>query len=212
MRMTVAKHAGGAWAALALTAACVASPTNVPADNIGWVTTLVDSATPALASARTFALPDTVVALPGYGTIDHAADQDIVAHIREHFVTLGWTEVREPGDLPHVLIVVGAMRATEVGVSYSYWYGAWGAMPYWGSTADPSWTWGAPVAAVPYTYEVGTLLVTMVDLRTPHSETKRVPVLWVAAVNGVLTDAAFLPRAVTGIDQAFTQSPYLRIE
>jgi hypothetical protein len=36
-------------------------------------------------------------------------------------------------------------------------------------------------------------------------------VLWVAAINGVLTDNPILPRVVTGIDQAFAQSPYLRI-
>ena len=51
----------------------------------------------------------------------------------------------------------------------------------------------------------------MVDLRAPRQTTKRVPVLWVAAINGVLTDNSVLPRVLTGIDQAFDQSPYLRI-
>jgi len=60
-------------------------------------------------------------------------------------------------------------------------------------------------------YEVGTLVITMVDLRAPRETTKRVPVLWVAAVNGVLGDSPVLPRVLTGIDQAFAQSPYLRI-
>lgn len=54
-------------------------------------------------------------------------------------------------------------------------------------------------------------MITMVDLRAPRETTKRVPVLWVAAINGVLTDNPILPRVLTGIDQAFAQSPYLRI-
>jgi hypothetical protein len=175
------------------------------------VTTLVDSSTVSLEAARTFAVPDTVVALDD-GTIDHSADGAIVAQVRQNLTALGWREVRGIAQgLPDVVVVVGATTRVEVGVSYGSWYGAWGWMPYWGAPADPSWVWGAPVAAIPYTYEVGTLVLTMVDLRAPRETTKRVPVLWVAAVNAVLSSETNLSDALTGIDQAFTQSPYLRI-
>jgi hypothetical protein len=171
----------------------------------------VDSSTVSLEAARTFAIPDTVVALDS-GNIDHAADREIVAQVRQNLTALGWREVRGPSqDVPDVVVVVGAMTRVEVGVSYTNWYGAWGWMPYWGAPADPSWIWGAPAAAIPYVYEVGTLVLTMVDLRAPRETTKRVPVLWVAAVNAVLSSDTSLQEALGGIDQAFVQSPYLRI-
>lgn len=196
---------------LALAAGCVAEPIVSPENTI-WVTTLVDSTTTSLSTASTFAVPDTVVELKGDGVISHVADHDIVEHVREHFLALGWTEVRDAtAGPPDVLVVIGAMTKVEVGVSYTTWYGAWGWLPYWG-VADPSWIWGAPVGAIPYVYEVGTLVLTMVDLRAPRATTKRVPLLWVAAVNAVLSGDVTLPRALAGIDQAFAQSPYLRVE
>ena len=193
----------------ALAAACDSAPVNP--DNIGWVTTLVDSTPPALQDARTFAVPDTIVALNG-GSLDHAADRAIAAQVREHFISLGWVERRDTiGVKPDVVIVMGVNTREEVGISYAGWFPAYSWIPYWGTPADPSWVWGAPTGAIPYIYEVGTLVLTMVDLRAPRETTKRVPVLWVAAVNGVLTDTVVLPRVLTGIDQAFEQSPYLRI-
>jgi uncharacterized protein DUF4136 len=210
MRRSLPKGARALICALAVAAAGCAAPLTSP-ENIGWVTTLVDTSTVSLEAARSFAVPDTVVALDD-GTIDHSADREIVAQVRQNLTALGWREVRDTAQgLPDVVVVVGAMTRIEVGVSYTSWYGAWGWMPYWGAPADPSWTWGAPVAAIPYTYEVGTLLLTMVDLNAPRETTKQVPVLWVAAVNAVLSSETTLSQALTGIDQAFTQSPYLRI-
>src|SRR3982751_4229814 len=47
----------------ALVAAC--DTNGIGPDTVAWVTTLVDTATPTLATARTFAVPDTVVELDG---------------------------------------------------------------------------------------------------------------------------------------------------
>jgi hypothetical protein len=48
----------------------------------------------------------------------------------------------------------------------------------------------------------------MLDVQHGNTSTKRVPLLWAAGVQGVLT-ASSLNGALTGIDQAFAQSPYL---
>jgi Domain of unknown function (DUF4136) len=211
VRMTRWSRGWWASAALALTTACYADSYTSP-DNIGWVTTLVDSTTSSIFTARTFAVPDTVVELRGDVNMDHAVDRIIVDRVRSNFLALGWTEVRDTsGPPPDVLVVLGASTRTEVGYTYVDWYSAWGYLPYWGATADPTWAWGVPGGAIPYVYEVGTLLMTMVDLRAPRETTRNVPVLWVAAINGVLSADATLPRVLTGVDQAFTQSPYLEV-
>jgi Domain of unknown function (DUF4136) len=211
MRMILWRHVRWASAALALTTGCYANSFVSP-DDIGWVTTLVDSTTSSLFTARTFAIPDTVVELQGDGSFTHSSDRIIVDRVRTHFVSLGWTEVRDADASPDVLVVIGVSTRVEVGYTYADWYSSWGWAPYWGATADPTWAWGVPGGAIPYFYEVGTLLMTMVDLRAPRDRTKIVPVLWIAAANGVLSDAATLPRALTGIDQAFAQSPYLEVQ
>jgi hypothetical protein len=199
-----------ALAALLLTPACGSSP--VAVEDLSLVATLVDSTTPALGVARTFAVPDTIVTLDGFGSINHSLDHAVVASVRSHFRDAGWIEHRDSvGVLPDVVILIAASTHTETGVSYTGWYGAYGSMPYWGGGVDPAWAFGAPVGAVAFTYDVGTLVLTMVDLRAPRATTKRVPLLWVAAMNGVLNGNPELPRVLKGIDQAFVQSPYLRI-
>ena len=209
--MTASKRIWCAIALLLPASACT-EHSILGTDNVGWVTTLVDTTTTAIESARTFALPDTIVELRGQAGLSHAADHEIAASVRAHFVGLGWREVPlGSSEVPDVVIVLGALSQTEVGVIYPDWFGAWGWLPYWGPAADPTWIWGVP-AGVPYVFEVGTLVITMVDLRTPREVTKEVPLLWVASINAVLNGTANLPRALNGIDQAFKQSPYLEVE
>jgi len=197
-------------AGMLLTAACGSDM--VTAEDLSFVATVVDTTTPALGTARTFAVVDTIVPLERSGTIDHSFDKLVAASVRSHFRQLGWIERRDTtGVLPDVVILLGASTRTETGVAYTGWYGAYGAMPYWGGFVDPSWAFGVPVGAVAFTYDVGTLVLTMVDLKAPRATTKRVPVLWIAALNGVLTGNDGATRVQTGLDQAFEQSPYLTI-
>src|SRR5690242_6952334 len=76
---------GATVATAVVMSGCYASDYNNVAPNLpGVVITVVDQG-PALASARTFALPDTIVELPlGSNTLDHASDQQIIANIRAH--------------------------------------------------------------------------------------------------------------------------------
>lgn len=196
---------------MVVAAACEAG--NITGASLDFVVTLVDTTTPALASARTFAIPDTIVPLEGSGTINHSADHVVVDSVRAHFLQLGWIERRDPaGERPDVVILLGVSTRTETGVAYGGWYGAYGGMPYWGGVADPTWAFGAPVWGVEYSYDVGTLVMTMIDLRAPRATTKVVPVLWIGALNGVLNGNDGVARVQRGLDQAFAQSPYLRIQ
>ena len=64
---------------------------------------------------------------------------------------------------------------------------------------------------MPYTYRTGTLLVTMIDVRAQRADTKTIPMLWAAGLDGLVGDASTMARIHAGIDQAFEQSPYLRL-
>ena len=181
------------------------------ADFTGAVITVVDSG-PPLQSAITFALPDTIVELQGSTfQLDHVNDDAITANIRNQLRSLGWVDVS--GDTtvrPDVVVLVAATTRIQTGVVYGDWYGAWGYLPYWGPAVTDAWAWGAPVGAVPYAFPAGTLVIAMLDLRNFRPQEQEIPLLWAAAIDGVIRGAsAAADRAQVGIDQAFDQSEYL---
>lgn len=197
---------------IVVSAACQAG--DIIGDIPGSVVTLVDSG-PSLRSARTFVLPDTIVELPaGQHTISHAADRSITESIRAHLTGLGWRDLgSDPSAHPDVVVLVAANTRIETGVAYTDWFGAWGYLPYWGAGVSSSWAWGVPAGAIPYSYEAGTLLVTMLDLRDKSTATRTIPLLWAAAVDGVITTPELTAQAVLdGINQAFAQSAYLQVQ
>jgi hypothetical protein len=187
----------------------------VPFNEVGGsVVTVVDDGA-ALRSARTFALPDTIVDVPlRSDVIGHDADHQITADIRAHLISLGWRDVTgDPVLRPDVVVLVAASTRTQAGVAYGNWYGTWGYLPYWDAGVSAGWGWGVPVDEIPYVYQAGTLFITMLDVRAQNSETQRIPMLWAAAIDGFVTDAVTTKeRTLIGIDQAFTQSSYLKVE
>lgn len=174
------------------------------------VTTLVDSE-PPLRDARTYAIPDTVIhskQAVGAGLIGHDADDEIIARIRANFAAYGWREVTDlAAERPDVVVLTVAFEQTNVGVAYTSWWADWGYWPGW-PAYGPEWGWGIPSDAVFFTYESGTLALVMLDIRNGNERDKKVPALWAAAINGILTQTS-VDGALEGIDQAFAQSPYL---
>lgn len=205
--------------AVAIAVACLAASacesSLVPFNEVGGsVVTVVDDGA-ALRSARTFAIPDTIVDVPLESeVIAHDADHEITANIRGHLISLGWRDVtRDPAVRPDVVVLVAASTRTQAGVAYGNWFGAWGYLPYWDAGVSSSWGWGMPVDEIPYVYQAGTLFITMLDLRAQNVESKRIQLLWAAAIDGFVTDAVTTKeRTLVGIDQAFTQSRYLKVE
>jgi len=175
------------------------------------VTTLVDSQAP-LKSARTFALPDTVLhpeQRQGADIIGHEHDAVILATLRSNLVAMGWREITDvASERPDVVVLAFVLEQTNTGVAYTDWWGGWSYWPGWPVGYGPEWAWGYPGNVTTFTYESGTLAMVMLDLRNGDQSAKRVPILWAGAVNGVLAIAS-VDDALAGIDQAFTQSPYL---
>lgn len=178
----------------------------------GAVITVVDSGGTALHSAVTFALPDTIVELASSVVrLDHDEDHAIVSSIRDHLIAIGWHDVS--GDTttqPDVVVLTAATSRIQTGVVYTDWYGAWGYLPYWGPAVTDAWGWSMPGGAVPYSFPAGTVLIVMLDVRDQRADTQEIPLLWAAAIDGVISGAsATAQRARDGIDQAFAQSEYL---
>ncbi len=145
----------------------------------------------ALAS---YALVDTVYHLVGSGTddISRAYDSQLLAAVRSNMNGLGFTDVADT-NTADVIMVVGVTTA-EYQNYYSYggcWYYCWGYPPYWGT----------------YSYTVGTILVNMT--RRADTGGGRVPVAWLAALNGYSDSSSNLKRIQSGVNQAFAQSKYL---
>lgn len=201
----------GVSAAL-LTGACGGTTIDSP-QSFGAVVTVVDSG-PALRRARTFVLPDTVIRLAERGSaIDPTLARHLVTQVRAHFLAMGWTLIPDARESrPDVVVLLAASTQIQTGLVYGDWYSAWGYLPYWGSTVDPTWAWGYPGGAVPYVYQSGTLLVVMLDVAAPRDQaTKTIPLLWAAGLDGLVGDGTTNERIRAGIDQAFAQSPYLRL-
>jgi hypothetical protein len=201
--------------AVACLSASACESSLVPFNEVeGSVVTVVDDGT-ALRSARTFALPDTIVDVPLQSeVIRHEADHQITANIRAHLISLGWRDVSGNSQVrPDVVVLVAASTRTQAGVAYANWFGAWGYLPYWDAGVSAGWAWGMPADEIPYVYQAGTLLITMLDVRAQNPDTQRIPLLWAAAIDGFVTDAVTTKdRTIDGIDQAFAQSSYLKVE
>ncbi len=158
------------------------------------------------------------------------ASDKIKQNIREHFTSLGYTEVADDENYDFGVNMVVAVIENDVYYGYPgwwydyydyynwYWWGGW--YPYYGYP----WYYGS------YTYQTGTLLVEMADGesirdyrewaddKTPaeieNADPEDVPPIkyvWQGLVNGVAGETGSYneQRIERGIDEAFTQSPYL---
>jgi hypothetical protein len=174
----------------------------------------------SFAAVTTFTLPNTVQAIQdpddpaSNRTLSTQFNDQIIAQVRKNVTALGWQELTDPvGPKPNVFVQVSAMATTDTDVYYSSWYGYWGAYyaPWYGATYSAGW---APYAyPVVVTTNVGSLIIDMTDPNQPDPATQSFPSLWVGVVNGLLSPD--IPQetvealAISGIDQAFAQSPYL---
>ena len=161
-------------------------------------------------SRSTYALPDKIVVdveiEDGDTTYiymkDVFADQ-ILAAIDDNMQSRGWEKV-EIFDQPDVVVTPAGLKSTTYFYSYWYdwWYGGW----YGG------WGWYYPPYYTVSSYTTGTMLITIsdpnVDEGSPINESQAA---WVMAANGLFTGDYNLTRVTHAIDEAFNQSPYLKI-
>jgi hypothetical protein len=132
---------------------------------------------------------------------------EIVNKIKENLDARGYQFV-ERNQNPDLAVIPAVIRVTTVGtVCSGWWYGYPGYWPpgYWGS-------WGGyyyPYCGF-YSYDTGSVNIDLMDLLNSDAG-NNISATWTAVLFGSLnsSDAVNLDRALTGIDQAFEQSPYI---
>lgn len=180
------------------------------------VVTQYDKNTDFGALYKTFSLVDSVFHITGDSTepdselLTRKYDELILSTIRENMTNYGYTEIKDPSDQnePNVVIVVRAL-GTQVDQYYSGgYYPGWG-YPGWGG-----W-WGGyyPPYIGKSTYYVGTLFIDYFDVAASKSDPNDDLVApWYATINGLLQSGQSESRLTGTINQAFEQSPYLKVK
>jgi hypothetical protein len=159
-------------------------------------------------SVGTYSMPDKVVKITGKENAPPEYVKDIyafpiLAQIDANMQKLGWSKVAA-NSTEDIQLLPAAWESTTI-LYGGYWggYYCWYYPYYCGG-----YGWYYPYSAV-YTYTTGTLVMTMTDLTQPSTDGNR-RVVWTGAINGLLSGAYDAGRVNKGIDQTFTQSPYLK--
>lgn len=164
-------------------------------------------------SYATYELP-TYVALLGNGSNDtllsNSDANQILNRIRQNMDRRGYSEAAstDTGDLAMNVFVINTQNTGSV-VTPGYWWGSAGYYdPYYWGYYDSYYYYPFSYS---YTYNTGTLIMELVDLKNDDLNNNRLIVIWNSLANGLLYNysATNMQNALSSIDQSFTQSPYL---
>ncbi len=211
-RPALGRVAAGLCLALALAAAagsCYPGDQLTVEDSDVVVTLFDDQAD--FASKQSYAMPDSIVHIVAGGGADDISrdyDAEILTQVASNMGALGFTREIDP-DLADVLMLVSVAANEQVGYTGYPWGGYWG----WYYGYPPGWGWGYYPwyggGGTVYTYRTGTIFMQMIDHAAADSVQEKVPTVWIGALNGLVEGDAVEERILSGIDQAFAQSPYL---
>lgn len=145
---------------------------------------------------------DTFIAGPAANTI--------IGEIKRQMNSRGYTFVGRPRR-PDILLDAIAIRQVNNGQIWppGWWWGFPGGpviCDFWGCW--PVWN---PLPPVTFQYSVGDFIIEFFDVKNAPT-TGKLQYAWLAQLSGVLssTDATNVNRTVTGIQEAFAQSPYIQ--
>lgn len=169
---------------------------------------------------KTFYVPDSVLVLdnsknePIYYSKDNTRVQQIILAFENEMESRGYVEVDDRNDAD-LGVQLTYIRNTNVYVGYNYpywWYDFYYYWPfaYW----DPFFIDWYPFYPYPvtYSYTTGTLAAEIIALKDidNNSSDKRIPFVWTAIMSGIDSGNQInQSRALSGIYQAFDQSPYI---
>lgn len=164
---------------------------------------------------ETFARPQNIVILrdvpPVIGqmppTVDFVISQNILDAISFNMISRGYRQVSQFND-PDFIILPTLSENGILSFNYDWWFWDWWVpnLGYGLNVQYPNFN-PARITAV----NQGTILLQLVDMKNAVPN-QPLTVNWIAAVNGAITGSQSnnASRAVSGINQAFTQSPFLK--
>lgn len=192
----------------------------VGADSVSDLDVVVTHYTPGFdfSNKPTYAIIDSVVNIGDQSSGAHPFDSDIIARVKSNLNRYGYTELdtasTPAGTKPDFLVRVSnlSIEETETYCSYypDYGWGWWGGWGYWYG-GYPGYGYGYSWCGYGYTYEIGTVVIEMVDLSQAGTSAEELDVAWMALLNGVASSSTIndRDRVLRGINKAFDQSEYL---
>jgi hypothetical protein len=155
--------------------------------------------------SNTYAMPDKIVVDieienrdTTYVYMKDVFAAPILQAIDRNMLAYGWTKV-SIDDNPDMVLTPAGMKSTNY--FYSYWYDWW----YGGG-----WGWYYPPYYTVSSYTTGSFIMALADPNVDNP-IDRTPAAWLSAANGLMSGAYNVTRVTDAIDQAFEQSPYLKI-
>lgn len=172
-------------------------------------------------SKQTYAITDSVIKITGDIFNDPDGDHKpsflsasssaaILDRINQNMTDFGWSRVSKNSN-PDVILLVSVSTTTNLYYYYDWWYWSW-----WYPGFYPGWGWYYPGYYPAYVtgYRSGSVFIQMVDAKAIAGGEETAPVQWSVILNGLAEGgtSSIIARVQTGIDKAFTQSPYLKIK
>jgi hypothetical protein len=162
-------------------------------------------------SRQTYAMPNKIVVdvdiEDGDTTWIYMKDvfaTPILAAIDDNLESRGWEKV-DISQQPDMLVTPGALSSTTY--FYSYWYDWW-----YGGWYGGYWGWYYPPYYTVSSYTTGSMIITMADPNVEDdSPINQSETAWIAVGNGLFSGAYDISRVTDAIDEAFEQSPYLKL-
>lgn len=161
---------------------------------------------------NTYAMPDQIVVdveiEDGVTTPVFMKDvlaDPILAAIEDKMSEYGWTRETENPENADIILTPAAIKSTTY--FYSYWYDWW-----YGGWYGGYWGWYYPPYYTVSSYTTGSMIIVMSDPSTAEeSPIGQSQTTWISVSNGLFTGAYDISRVTRAIDQAFEQSPYLKV-
>ncbi|MBD78994.1 MAG: hypothetical protein CL840_08755 [Crocinitomicaceae bacterium] len=162
-------------------------------------------------SYSTFAIVDSVLLIkrgagePEPDTGYFRYSDRMISLISQNMVSRGYTRVSKDST-PDLGIDVSVLNDANIG-SYTYWGGYPG---YWGWYGYSYW-YGWPSTTY-YKYEIGTVVINMIDLQNRNDVDKELTVVWNNVAAGLVASSSNYntSRIDRAINIMFEQSPYVK--
>jgi hypothetical protein len=153
---------------------------------------------------------------PSDTLVDNSVGDQIVDAIKTNMANRGYTRVANSANAD-IGVNNAIITITTTVVSYppSYWWGypGYGGC-YYGYCGGyyPTYPYYGYGYALTYTYSTGSLMIQMADLKNVDTTNHRINIIWTNFNTGVLSTytSTNISAAVDAVNQAFTQSPYLK--